>query len=120
LGTWFVAVRQFSGEVKSSAAEQLWTESRSIREWSADRIAEMTGTIAALEQRIQAVESSKQALEAENRELLREVGNLREQLATSTTATESLVWQLTVAQDRIKELEAEIAEIEKAEQQKGN
>ncbi len=83
-----------SGAVKSSDAEQLWTESRSIREWSADRIAQLTGIITALEERINAVEERNKGLVEENRDLEETLDKLRQELAQCRTAMDRLRDQL--------------------------
>jgi hypothetical protein len=58
-----------SGRIKDSDATELWTESRSIREWSAARVKELSDHIAILEARLNEIEEKNYALVEENRRL---------------------------------------------------
>ena len=96
-----------SGAVKSSDAEQLWTESRSIREWSTDRIAQLTGIISALESRVQAVEDRNKSLLEEKFDLLETIHNLRKELSECEVSINSFTEQLSISRKRVEILEAE-------------
>lgn len=48
VGAYFLAARKMSGKIATSEATQLWEESRSIREWSAQRIQECDRECASL------------------------------------------------------------------------
>lgn len=52
LGAYLVAARRFSGRIESSDAKELWEESRSIRDWSQDRIRELTREVAQLREEL--------------------------------------------------------------------
>lgn len=52
LGAYLVAARRFSGRIESSDAKELWEESRSIRDWSQDRIKELTREVAQLREEL--------------------------------------------------------------------
>lgn len=67
LAAYLVAKRQFSGEIETSDAKELWAESRAIRKWSSERIRE-------LEDRNEALEARVDHLEDENRELRTRLG----------------------------------------------
>jgi hypothetical protein len=38
IGAYLVAARRLSGKINNSDAEQLWAESKAIRDWSNDRL----------------------------------------------------------------------------------
>jgi regulator of replication initiation timing len=75
--TYLVAVRQLSGKIKNSDAEQLWEESRSIREWSTNRNKELVEQIELLKLRLDELEQSNRALVAENEHLRQTVARLK-------------------------------------------
>lgn len=76
LVTYLVAARRFSGKIQSSDAEQLWLESRSIRDWSSKRIDDLNAHVGQLEGRIHALEGTNLGLVEENGRLLAEVSRL--------------------------------------------
>lgn len=110
LGAYLAAARKMSGAVKSSDAEQLWTESRSIREWSADRIAQLTGIIGSLETRVKAVEERNESLQDENKLHVDTIADLRDELRNCRTACEMLAVQLAQANEKVDDLEEEAEE----------
>lgn len=66
IGAYLVAARRLSGKIANSDAEQLWEESRAIREWSQsrlqtqeDEIVELRKTVGDLSRRIGDLESEK-------------------------------------------------------------
>lgn len=69
VGAYLVAARRFSGKIKTSEAEELWAESRAIRQDSAERIKILNGIVERLEIRIN-------SLEADNERLLRYIAEL--------------------------------------------
>lgn len=69
IAAYLVAAKQLSGRIKDSDATELWAESRSIREWSAGRIKELTDQISRLELRLDEIEGMNRALAAENAHL---------------------------------------------------
>ena len=77
VGAYLVAARQFSGRIKDSDATELWTESRSIREWSAERVKELSEHIAILETRLNEIEEKNSALVEENQRLTSELTYLK-------------------------------------------
>lgn len=76
-GAYLVALRQFSGKIETSDAKDLWAESRSIREWSQDRIKELNDVIERMGERIKDLEQSNAALVLENHHLLSEMLELK-------------------------------------------
>lgn len=73
LVTYFTAVRRLSGKIKTSTAEDLWAESRSMRHELADRIKQLNAVMTGMQDHID-------ALEAENAVLKQEVDDLRKQV----------------------------------------
>lgn len=53
---YLVAARRFSGKIQTTEATDLWEESRSIREWSRERMNELEAKNTALEKRIKHLE----------------------------------------------------------------
>jgi chromosome segregation ATPase len=78
LGAYLVAARRFSGKIETSDAKQLWHESRSIREWSVKRIAELNGVIRTLEGRVASLEAHNGDLVAVNNRLAKELEECRQ------------------------------------------
>lgn len=78
LGAYLVAARRFSGKIETSDAKQLWQESRSIREWSVKRIAELNGVIRTLEHRVASLEAHNGDLVALNNRLAKELEECRQ------------------------------------------
>lgn len=74
---YFGAAKKLSGEIKHSDATELWAESRSIREWSTDRVKELNEDVESLERRLTELEKANSTLAEENRKLTREVYELR-------------------------------------------
>lgn len=101
LGAYILAAKKMSGTVKSSDAETLWAESRSIREWSADRIAQLTGIIGSLETRVDAVENRNQTLLSENERLIDQVSELREELHNCRATIATLTHQLELSENAV-------------------
>lgn len=89
-----------SGTIKSSDAEQLWTESRSIREWSADHIAHLTAIINSLETRVKDVEKYNTSLHKENSELIEIIEKLRSDLASARSVIDDLTYKLSTLKKR--------------------
>lgn len=73
LGAYLVAARQFSGRIDQSEATDLWEESRSIRDWSAKRIAE-------LEHRVDILESNNERLIQKNVGLMAELASANKRI----------------------------------------
>lgn len=69
IGAYLVAARRFSGKIKTSEAEELWAEARSIRQDSARRLETLNAVVERLEARVG-------SLEAENAGLRRRVTEL--------------------------------------------
>jgi chromosome segregation ATPase len=88
--SYLAAARRLSGKVSTSEATDLWAESRSIREWSAGRIAELTEEIRTLEKRIENVEGHNEELLTDKRQLQGRVEELMRELTECRRACESL------------------------------
>lgn len=91
LATYLVAARNLSGRIKNSDASELWAESRSIREWSTERVRELDEHIDRLEDRLGIVEKANHALTEENMRLNRELFELRNNLHDLQTQNGSLM-----------------------------
>lgn len=101
-----------SGAIKTSDAEQLWAESKSIRQWSSERISQLNGLVSELQDRVDAVEKRNTHLLGENERLISEIGDLnveilrlRREVATGADTIENLTTKLKIAQDRVDVLE---------------
>lgn len=71
LGGFLFAARKLSGKIKTSDAEDLWKESRSMRDT-------LNATIDRLERRIAFLEESNLRLRSENWDLVKQVSKLKE------------------------------------------
>lgn len=80
LATYLVAARSLSGKIKNSDAQELWAESRSIREWSMDRVKELDEHIKRLEDRLVEVEKANTKLASEHRKCQRELYEARNRI----------------------------------------
>lgn len=108
--TYIVAARKLQGSVKNSEATDLWAESRAIREWSAERITQLGGTVAGLETRLAGVEAQNRTLSLENDRLLKQVSELqqtlhllRSELLMARSSIENLNHELTRAESNAEE-----------------
>ena len=107
-----LAARRLSGKIETSAAEDLWAESRSIREDLTQRNEFLLGRIATLEEKVE-------QLEKRNRELYFENGKLRRHLDEQERTIKTLraeVDHLRLDNDRLQEekrvLELRVKELE--------
>jgi chromosome segregation ATPase len=98
IGTYLVAVRKFSGKIETSDAKDLWSESKSIREWSGSHIA-------ALEKRVKILEDGNDELLIQNRMLIEEVGSLKDVITELRDEIKVLTGELTESRERVTELE---------------
>jgi predicted RNase H-like nuclease (RuvC/YqgF family) len=80
IATFLIAARRFSGRVQTTEASDLWEESRSIREWSLQRINILNSVVARLEKRIDTLEAENQQLHAELNTVRAENNELRVRL----------------------------------------
>jgi predicted RNase H-like nuclease (RuvC/YqgF family) len=69
LGAWLVKARQLSGKIRTSEADELWAESRAMREEYRDRLHQIEQRNRDLEDRIERCEDANRLLDAGNREL---------------------------------------------------
>lgn len=116
---YFTIVRRASGKIATSEAEQLWEESRSIREWATKRIAELNGVVERLEKKVEELESHNESLSLENGRLTslldeygKTIAELRDQIHRLSNANlrltqenDKLHEENSILHDRIKELE---------------
>jgi chromosome segregation ATPase len=107
LVTYLVAVRRLSGKVGSSDASELWAESRSIREWSKDRIAELNTLVGRLEGRVGVVENQNLALARENENLVQQIRGLSDTITELRAEIVALTAELQKSHERVAELEDE-------------
>jgi regulator of replication initiation timing len=91
--TYLAAARKLSGRIKDSDASELWTESRSIREWATQRVKELTDHVDELEKRMNELEHVNGELMEENKRLIREAHSLELQLAEEKAFNERLRWE---------------------------
>jgi regulator of replication initiation timing len=91
--TYLVAARKLSGRIKDSDATELWAESRSIREWSTERVRELTKHIDELDVRLATLETKNGELLAENKKLLQEKAHLEQLLEQERAFNERLRWE---------------------------
>lgn len=66
-----------SGKIANSDAEQLWEESRAIREWSTRRLTEYEEDIEKLRQELSNLSSRFTSLETENTDLKKQLESSR-------------------------------------------
>lgn len=117
---YFGIVRRASGKIGTSEAEQLWEESRAIREWATTRITELNGVVEKLEKKVDELEAHNESLSLENgrlNNLLDEHGKtiaeLREQVHRLSNANIKLVAENDRLQDENAKLSARVTELEK-------
>lgn len=96
LGAYIVALRRFSGKVGSSEASDLWKESSSLRQWTADRMKEQDQLITALRERVAGLETRNGDLVLKNTSLLRRV----EECEKLSARLDELTDQLAEARQR--------------------
>lgn len=108
VGAYLVAARQFSGKIETSDASALWAESRSIRDWSTERIGVLNENVARLEKRVGALEGSNEQLAAENRKLITEITGLNETIQELRDEIVVLVKELRTSKKRVAKLEEEV------------
>ena len=116
---YFGIVRRASGKIGTSEAEQLWEESRAIREWATKRISELNGVVEKLEKKVDELEAHNESLSLENgrlNNLLDEHGKtiaeLREQIHRLSNANIKLVKENEILQEENKILSARVTELE--------
>lgn len=67
IGAYLVAARRLSGKIANSDAEQLWEESKAIREWSGARLNAQDDEIVRLRENLIELTKRCTILETENR-----------------------------------------------------
>lgn len=107
LVTYLVAARNLSGKIKNSDAAQLWAESKSIREWSAERVKELDLHIERLEKRLNDVEAANTKLAEENRQLGRDLYECRNVIHDLQGQNANLERQLDEERARVAQLKWE-------------
>lgn len=114
--TYIVAARKLQGSVKNSEATDLWEESRSIRQWSSERITELGGTIEGLRTRMEGVEAHNVTLSQENERLRTQLTDLqttiftlRHELLKARSAIETLNHELARSENSAEELKKRFA-----------
>lgn len=76
VGAYLIAAKRMSGRIANSDAEQLWAESKSIRDWSTDRLNAQDKEILQLRGDITELEKKVSAYEAENNLLKERIDEL--------------------------------------------
>lgn len=82
IGAYLVAARKMSGKIGTSDADQLWAESKAIRDWSTDRMKAQEQEIQELRTEISRIAQRCTALEEENAQLRSELNTAHEHIAT--------------------------------------
>lgn len=94
LSTYLVSARTLSGKIKNSDAEELWAESRSIREWSTSRVKDLNEHVEELERRLATIEQANSELAKENRAQSRTIYDCRNEIHGLQTANIGLTKEL--------------------------
>ena len=110
IGAYLVAARQFSGKIETSDAKELWQESRSIRDWSTQRIGTLNENVERLEERVGALEGSNELLAVENEKLIKEISELNQTIGELRNEITGLVEELRASKNRVAKLEEESSE----------
>jgi ABC-type enterochelin transport system ATPase subunit len=76
-GAYLVTARKMSGKIVNSDAEQLWAESKAIRDWSGARIAASDKEISELRDALRDVLKRHTLVEDENAQLKQEIAELK-------------------------------------------
>ena len=111
-GAYLAAVKKLSGTIATSTADELWAESKAIRQEYARRIAELNELVSQQGARIDALEARNQELHLENgnlKRLLEEQGktidSLRHTVERLETDNTELRQENIRLRARVKELE---------------
>lgn len=107
LATYLVAARNLSGKIKNTDAQELWAESRSIREWSMERVKELDDHIRRLEDRLSEVEKRNTTLAEENRHLQEQLYRERNMVLALQTQNATLESLLDKERGTVKRLQWE-------------
>jgi regulator of replication initiation timing len=91
--TYIIAARRLSGKIKNTDATELWAESRSIREWSTERVEKLTEDIEELRHRMAELEHVNGQLADDNRRLTAENYHLRNLLDQERAFNDRLKWE---------------------------
>lgn len=98
LGGYLVSARALSGKIKNSDAQELWAESRSIREWSTSRVKDLNDHVDELEKRLAVIELANSKLAEENRDMSRTIYDCRNEI--HQLQTEKLLVATELEQER--------------------
>lgn len=85
VGAYMVAARRLSGKISNSDAQQLWEESRAIRQWSTDRLEAQDEEISELRKTVSSLTSRVSLLESEKLELQDELNRARRIISRNRT-----------------------------------
>jgi TolA-binding protein len=80
LGAYFVAARRLSGKIANSDAEQLWEESRAIRDWSRERLDVCESEIRDLRSALSKMSNRFAVMESENTMLREELNHSKDRI----------------------------------------
>jgi chromosome segregation ATPase len=114
LGAYIAAVRKLSGSVSTSTAEDLWEESRSIRQDYQQRIMELNRVVDACRTRLEAVEERNATLSLKNGELKRLVEDHSLTIATLRETVLHLEKDNTELREENVRLRRRVTELEEA------
>lgn len=112
LASWLATARKLSGKIGTSDATELWNESRSIREWSAERIATLNSQVTELENRVEIVEGYNLTLLTDKQGLVEKIQDLAAELHSCKNTISTLNRQLTKAEDQNDKLEQDIVALQ--------
>lgn len=81
VGAYMIAARRLSGKIANSDAEQLWAESRSIREWATSRINMYEQRIMKMQKEIDELSARCEVMEGENTDLHTQLNEARTRIS---------------------------------------
>lgn len=103
--TYLLGIRNLSGKITHTAAEELWQESRSIREFLEARNRFLTQSIERLENEVKELQEENRKLHRENGALLRVITSHEQTIEDQRRRISSLEAERTLLTQRVAELE---------------
>lgn len=103
--TYLLGIRNLSGKITHTAAEELWQESRSIREFLEARNQFLTEKIDRLEEEVRALQEENRKLHRENGALLRVITSHEQTIEDQRRRISALEAERELLTQRVAELE---------------
>jgi septal ring factor EnvC (AmiA/AmiB activator) len=82
VGAYFLAAHKMSGKINTSEAQQLWEESRAIRDWSSQEIQSLRAALSEAMSRISHLEEQNRELTEQNASLSKSLSEAHNHIAT--------------------------------------